>query len=728
MDRRTFNKLAGLAAFGTLAESAELVSAEQSPLTPGREATSTGGVVLQDEELLVAFDSQSGALIRLERMSSHWVIERRPELGVSFRLHAPLPQRRDNFVLGRKQRAVKVEKLSDNQVALQWKNLLSEHGGVLPMTFTATVTLKGGVLTFDGTLVNDSSLGVETIDYPYFGDFSAPTLDTPMEARTMWYGNLQSEEIYPNFGNDKGYWGVFYPTKTFDSYRSLFCLLQAPTEGLYVEMSDPTQPYLLQYTFEQHPGVVTSLDNSVPREDAISGHPVHLEFRTCHFVFAHPHSTAKLVPVVMRGYSGDWHAGVDLYKRWRKTWFKAPYTPGWIKDVNSWQQLQIDSPEQDYRVSYTELVKYGEECARNGVRAIQLVGWNRGGQDGGDPAQNTDPGLGTWQQLRDAIAEIQALGVKIILFGKLNWADLTTPWYKDELYKYACADPYGIPYEQGGYSYYTPTQLAGINNHRRAVMDFLSPAYREIATREFQKLLALGASGWLFDENCHHGPVKYSFAPDHAYAPPGFIYAGDMPMAAQLRAAADKVDRDFLFAGEGHQQWLMQYYPLSYFRINNDSTPVDRYIDPQAPLMVTVTGFDDREKLNQILLDRYIISYEPYNFKGHLTDFPLTLAYGKKIDALRRKYRAWLWDGEFRDTVGAKVEADGAHRYSVFITTAGKRAVVVANQGRDKSIAAQVELPEPGRLVVATPEQPESRPTSGTLEIPPRSAAAVMEQ
>lgn len=126
----------------------------------------------------------------------------------------------------------------------------------------------------------------------------------------------------------------------------------------------------------------------------------------------------------------------------------------------------------------------------------------------------------------------------------------------------------------------------------------------------------------------------------------------------------------------------MQYYPISYFRISDSSTPVERYIDPQASLMVAVTGFDDREKLNLILLDRYIISYEPYNFKGHVTDFPLTLEYGKKIDALRQRYREYLWDAEFRDTVGATVTADGSHRYSVFVTKNGKRAVVVVNQSR----------------------------------------------
>ncbi len=672
------------------------------------------------------FDAQSGALTRMERKSPRWAIQRRPELGVSFRLFVPLPHRRDNFVLGQKQRAVEVKKLSDHQVRLQWKDLISEHGGVLPMTFTAIVTLQNGALTFDSTLVNDSPLVVETIDYPYLGDFNPPTRDTPMQSEHMWYDNLVGDGLYPHFKNEKGYWGVDFPTKTIDSKQSLFCLIQTPQQGIYVEMHDPTQPYLLQYTFEQHPGVL--YDATVPREDEISGIPVHLEFRTCHFVFAQPHSTKKLAPVVLRCYSGDWHAGVDLYKQWRATWFQQPHIAAWVMGVNSWQQLQINAPEEDYTIPYRNLKKYIDECASNGVGAIQLVGWNHGGQDRGDPSQDIDPGLGTWQELHDAIAYAQGKGVKMILFAKLNWADMTTEWFKKELYKYAATDPYGIPYQTGGYSYFTPTQLAGINNRRREVMDFLDPTYRDIATKEFQKILDLGAAGWLFDEVCHHGPVEYSFSPNHGYPAPGYIYNGDFPMSRQLRAAADKVNPDFIFSGEGPQDWLMQYYPVSYFRINGGSRPVARYIDSQAPLLVAVTGFDDREMLNLILLNRYIISYEPYNFKGQLTDFPLTLAYGKKIDALRRKYKSRLWDAEFRDTLGAEVTSDGSHRHSVFVTPAGKRTVVVVNEQSKKTITAKVELPNPGRLVVATPEQPDALPASSTVRIPARSAAVVMEQ
>jgi hypothetical protein len=144
--------------------------------------------------------------------------------------------------------------------------------------------------------------------------------------------------------------------------------------------------------------------------------------------------------------------------------------------------------------------------------------------------------------------------------------------------------------------------------------------------------------------------------------------------------------------------------------------------------MVAATGMNDREMLNLILLNRYIISYEPFNFKGHVTDFPLTLEYGKKIDALRRRYKSMLWDAEFRDTLGASVTSDGQHRYSVFVAGGGKRAVVVVNQEYSKTITAKIDLPNPGRLAVATPEQQDRNPTSGTVMIPARSAAVVMEQ
>jgi hypothetical protein len=304
---------------------------------------------------------------------------------------------------------------------------------------------------------------------------------------------------------------------------------------------------------------------------------------------------------------------------------------------------------------------------------------------------------------------------------------MSTDYYKQELHKYEAVDMWGNQYESNGYSYTTPTQLAAINNRRRAIMDVCSRAYRDIAAREFEKTLALGAAGWLFDEVMQHNGVLYNFSPDHGYPPPGYLFSGDIPLVRQFRAAADKVNPEFLFSGEGPGDWLMPYYTLGYYRIGSDTRHALRYIDPQAPLMAAVRGFDARNEINLILAYRYIISYEPFNFKGRVTDFPLTLAYGKRVDALRRRYREYLWDADFRDTLGATVTVDGNHRHTVFVTRSGKRAVVVVNLEQDKAISAKVALPDGLRLAIVTPERPDTEPAAGPVNIPARSAAVVLE-
>src|SRR5215469_15764045 len=119
MDRRTFNRLAGLVAMGVIADSADF-DAQSSSAPSGAGPVPDSEVVLEDDQLLVAFNRSRGALTRIESKSTHWLLERRPELGVSFRLLVSLPGRRANFVLGQKQRAAEVSKISDHEVRLRW--------------------------------------------------------------------------------------------------------------------------------------------------------------------------------------------------------------------------------------------------------------------------------------------------------------------------------------------------------------------------------------------------------------------------------------------------------------------------------------------------------------------------------------------------------------------------------------------------------------------------------
>ena len=117
-----------------------------------------------------------------------------------------------------------------------------------------------------------------------------------------------------------------------------------------------------------------------------------------------------MTPIALEAYRGDWHDGADIYKVWRDTWMKIATSPEWAREPHAWQQIHINSPEDELRMPFTELYKIGEDCAKHGVKAIQLVGWNYGGQDQGNPSHDPDPRLGTFNQLKEAIREIRLWG------------------------------------------------------------------------------------------------------------------------------------------------------------------------------------------------------------------------------------------------------------------------------------------------------------------------------
>ena len=146
--------------------------------------------------------------------------------------------------------------------------------------------------------------------------------------------------------------------------------------------------------------------------------------------------------------------------------------------------------------------------------------------------------------------------------------------------------------------------------------------------------------------------------------------------------------------------------------------------------MTAVTGFDDRNMINQCLLYRYIISYEPYNFKGRLEDYPATLSYGKQMDALRTEHRDFFWDGEFRHEVGAQVTVEGKpHRpYAVFVDhNSGRAAVAVANYDEEQTVTVAVALDNGSELSrYRLVDDPAWRAVADGIVLPPCSAAIVV--
>lgn len=545
--------------------------------------------------------------------------------------------------------------------------------------------------------------------------------------------------LWPRFENTPGYYGIDVPTQLADGTASYgtptspFTLVQSGDRGLHIGVrSNSTE--LVVWHAELTPGWGDSLDSQAPTTREIGGRPVALRIAAVHLPYVLPTETRTLTPVALSPYEGDWHSGADIYTHWRDTWLTPYAPPEWAAAPHSWQQIQINSTEDELRMPFDELVQVGQECADRGISAIQLVGWNDGGQDRNNPSHEAEPRLGGAQQLAEAIAGIQALGVKVVMFTKFTWADRSTERFRTDLIRQAIKDPYGDFYQHPGYRYETVTQLLDINTRRLIPMCFNSETYLAVCSDEFAKVISLGADGILFDESLHHMPALLCFDPDHGHRLAAPVYANDRELIHRLRRQVD--DDGFLFAGEACYDWQFDAYQLSYHRSENPQhVPLSRYLAPHAQIMTAITGFDDRNMVNQCLLYRYVISYEPFNFKGRIPDFPDTVRYGQAMDKLRTELREWFWDGTFQDTAGGTVlnttdphQTTIHHPYAIYRHADDRLAAVVANYESDRSIRVRFELTGQAsrtqyRIVGGSDQW---QRTAGEITVPPRSAAVIL--
>ena len=266
---------------------------------------------------------------------------------------------------------------------------------------------------------------------------------------------------------------------------SPFILLRSEQQGLYAGVNTASNELVAWHT-ELRPGYGSSIDGRVAGGQHAP--EASTRFAAVHVPYIQPGETRTLTPIAIEPFRGGWQAGCDIYKQWRDSLDETcPSHPSGPASRTPGSRSTSTRRKMSCAFRFRDLPKVGAECARHGVKAIQLVGWNDGGQDQGNPSHDPDPRLGTFAELKQAIAQCQALGVKIILFSKFTWSDRATERFRKDLIRLAIKDPYGDYYLHPGYQYQTATQLLDINTKRLIPMCFLSEEYLRVCDRRIQE-------------------------------------------------------------------------------------------------------------------------------------------------------------------------------------------------------------------------------------------------
>ena len=109
-------------------------------MKPSSKIAECENIHLESKTFEAVFSKETGALLRLTNTKTGWNIQARSTLGLSFKMLVPLPDRKNNQVLGENQTLSDYHVDSDGQgVTLTWTDCQSEHGGILPIPFTGRI-------------------------------------------------------------------------------------------------------------------------------------------------------------------------------------------------------------------------------------------------------------------------------------------------------------------------------------------------------------------------------------------------------------------------------------------------------------------------------------------------------------------------------------------------------------------------------------------------------------
>ena len=563
-----------------------------------------------------------------------------------------------------------------------WNSVVSETGTVHAITVVMSLTRTGSSIAAELHVANDAAVPVDSALFPWIRGFAIPA-ERALSAITRDYYGAAEHALWPTFEWNKGYYGTYRPTLmteslVFGNPTAPFTVMLDGVSALAVTVAGPT-PEITSWMWELDPGYADAIGDHVPLPS--SGVAAELRFSAVHLLDLAPGESRQLSRIDLSHSSGGWQEALATYREDRVHVAAAAEqqaTPSWAQHPHSWYQIQLASPVGEARYRFSDLPELAAECAEAGVAVLHVIGWNEGGQDRNNPSHDADPELGGPDELAKAISACHALGVKVVLFAKFTWADLSTERFRGELVNSAVIDPYGDFYQNAGYQYLTPHQLMGVNTRRLIPMCYQHEDYLRVCEEEFDKIVASGADGMLFDETMHHTPALQCYSPSHGHRVGASVYAADNELANRLRKRVPE-GREFLFAGETVYEDLQSSYDVSYIRSHYTAhQPLTRYVNPGLRMMTTVSGFDDRNQINQALAYGYLLCYEPFHFKGRLRDFPQTIAYGRLVEAVRAELAEYLWDGVYLGDVPA-ARSNPLVASARWQSTAGSIAYVFAN-------------------------------------------------
>jgi hypothetical protein len=408
--------------------------------------------------------------------------------------------------------------------------------------------------------------------------------------------------------------------------------------------------------------------------------------RLCHLPHIPSGGVMNGCAAVFRFREGGLAASGKLYAAWfRRAFGTKDPKKDWLRRQSFFQMTMIMLPEGNINYRYRDIPRLAADAKRYGVEAIQIAGWQKGGHDNGYPLYEPDPRLGTWDDLRKAIAQCHRMGVRVFFFVNLQPAMLDLDWYKRELHRYASVTAAGDPIWVAGWGMGTLASRMGLTTPLMAFLEPSFTAYSDALLRYFKKLASIGAGGVHVDKMF---PQALNANPNLTMPPDASGWEGAIRFLTRMDRECRAINPDWRISNECSWDRVLQVGTATWWAGNMTAV---KAVFPETAETVGLYQPFDYAGVNNAVRSGHVVMVAPYHFQRSM-DEPAWRGlsrYIRDVKKIRDELADAVFMGETIGPEGAAITASpGSLLHNVFRNpSTGRRVCVVQNMGTTPALA-----------------------------------------
>lgn len=659
-------------------------------------------LTLDNGRIYLEIEPEHGRIVRFGHRPLGIDLVREPRLAENFRLLVPLPAWRGHYIRGADQ-SLTAARADDagRSATLTWASVTSSQGS-FDITVHLHITLDGDDARFTLEVENRSDLAIEEAIYPALGGLANDAeRDDWLLHHNTWAGTGREWPVFREFpgtylGPAEPVWLLPYGLQNSMAMPWIDLYDRRRRRGVMLAHLDPSPGGAASMAYGQLFPCTTYRGETQywPERGEVGETPLGMTLAWASFPFLAPGASWSGAPAVLHFHEGIWYAAADYYRTWFDRTMPVPVDKrgSWLAEQDAWQSTIISYPEDTIGYRFADLPKLAAAARDAGIGVLQIDGWDVGGIDRAYPHYTPDPRLGSADDLRAAIAASREMGVETLLFANLQWANVETDWYRQELHRYAVQDPRGFARNSVGWEYHTLLGLTNQCESRMVPMNPAHPEFRRVILEQLAHVVDLGAAGTQIDKLGCTGVLDYN--PALTLPRDRAMMQGVWETLRAFHGAARAANPRFCIASETHWDRAIPFADASYSRFfSREHLPTVGYTFPEFRQSCCITGHYDYGMVNNCLRYGHVVNVEARCLHGSAADAPRLAAYVKEALRLRRSLWEVLWHSRVVEPLGAEVDGDDGILFALHRSRTTDRAALVLNHFERTARTAQVRLP-----------------------------------